>query len=74
MEDTRFSLAKVFNLRSEAFAEIREHTAAVDRLATALGDLDAAMTCCIDERNIDEQQALVTAARQLSDAMGGGAA
>ncbi len=43
MDDTRFSLENVFRLRCQAFDKIREHSAADDRLAAALADLDAAM-------------------------------
>lgn len=74
MNDTRFSLAEVFDLRGKAFDEIRQHTAAIDRTAAALADVDTAMQTAIAERCIDEMQGLITAARLLSDAMGGGAA
>ena len=68
------SLAEVFDLRGRAFAEIRQHTTAIDRLGAALGEFDFALQGCIDEKNIDAMQGLVTAARQLSDAMDGRAA
>ncbi len=71
MDVNGFSLESVFQLRAKAIAEIRQHTTAIARLAAALADLDAAMTCCIDERSIDEMQNLITAARLLSDAMDG---
>ena len=74
MEDNRLSLENVFRLRSKAFAEISEHAFAIDAIAAAIADLDVAMTCFIDERSIDEMQGLVTAARQLADAMDGGQA
>ena len=71
MDSTRFSLQNAFDLRAKAFEKIREHSAAIDRLAAATEALDAAMQTAIDEKNIDEMQGLVDAARRLSDAMGG---
>ena len=65
------SLTECSTLRGEAFDSIRRHSAEIDRLAAALADLDAAMQTAIDEKNIDEMQGLVDAARRLSDAMGG---
>ena len=66
MQDSRFSLENIFQLRAEAFAAIRQHAAAIDSLAASLGDLDTAMQRSIDERSIDEQQELLTAARRLA--------
>jgi hypothetical protein len=74
MDVTGFSLENVFQLRSRAFADIREHSAAIDRTAAALADLDVAMQTAIAEHNIDDQQALVTTARQLAAILDGGAA
>ena len=61
-----FSLSKIAELRSEAIAAIRRHTAAVDAIAAALSDVDAALQLNIDCRSIDEQQVLVTHARRLA--------
>ena len=71
MQDTRFSLENVFKLRAKAFEKIREHSAAIDRLAAATGDLDVAMQTAIAVHRVDEMQTLVTSARLLSDAMDG---
>ena len=71
MDDTRFSLGNVFQLRNKAFGKIREHTAEIDAIAAATEALDAALTCCIDVRSIDEQQALLTAARLLAAILDG---
>ena len=68
------SLAEVFALRGKAFTEISRHTAAIDRLAAGIADLDAAMQTAIAVRNIDDQQVLVTSARRLSAILDGGAA
>lgn len=70
-DDNRFSLAEVVKLRCQAFDKIREHSAAIDRLAAALADLDTALTSCIDEKNIDELQRLVDAARRLAAILDG---
>lgn len=72
MDDNRLSLESVFRLRSKAFAEISEHAFAIDAIAAALADLDAAMQTAIAEHNIDDQQALVTTARQLATVLDGG--
>ena len=74
MDDNGLSLENVFRLRGKAFVEIRRHTAAVNGLAAAIADVDAALQSSIDEKNIDAMQGLITAARLLSDAMQGGAA
>lgn len=66
MDDNRLSLENVFQLRSKAFAEISEHAFAIDAIAAAIADVDAAMQTAIAEHNIDDQQALVTTARQLA--------
>ena len=61
-----FSLAAIADLRSEAFSAIRQHAAAIDALAAALGDLDFAMQLSIAQRSIDQQQSLLDAARRLA--------
>ena len=66
MNRNRFSLAEVFQLRGKALAAIRLHTAEIDSLASALIEVDVAAALSIDQRSIDEQQSLVTAARRLS--------
>ena len=66
MNHNRLSLAEAFKLRNRAFAEIRRHSAAIDAIAVALAELDAALQLVIAEQNIDDQQALVTTARRLA--------
>lgn len=66
MEDNGLSLENVFRLRGKAFAEIRQHSAAIDAIAIAIADLDVAMQTAIAERCIDDQQTLVTSARRLA--------
>jgi len=74
MHDNRLSLENVFKLRSKAFSEISEHAFAIDALAAAIADVDASLQTAIEERNIDEQQKLVTSARHLARFMDGGQA
>ena len=74
MNDTRFSLAEVFQLRGRAFAEISDHAFAIDAIAAALADLDTAMQTAIAEHNIDDRQNLITTARQLAAILDGGQA
>ena len=71
MDDSRFSLAEVFDVRVRAFAEISEHTKAIDAIAAAIAELDHALQVCIAEHDIADQQNVITAARLLSDAMAG---
>lgn len=71
MNDNRFSLAEVFKLRSKAFSEISEHAFAIDALAAAIADLDVALQTALDERNIDDRQALIASARRLAALLGG---
>ena len=71
MNDNRLSLTEVFTLRNKAIEKIREHSAAIDRLAAATGDLDVAMQTAIAVHRVDEMQTLVTSARLLSGAMDG---
>lgn len=73
-EHTKFSLAGIFDLRGQAFDSIKAHTAAVDGLAAALADVDLALQTVIAEKNIDDQQALVTTARRLAELMDRGRA
>lgn len=74
MNDTRFSLAEIFQLRGRAFTKISDHAFAIDAIAAAVAELDFALQSSIAERNVDELQGLVTSVRLLSDAMDGGAA
>jgi len=74
MENNRFSLENVFHLRARAFAKIRHLTADIDCLTFALESIDFALQTAIEERNIDDQQKLVTVARQLAAILDGGAA
>ena len=60
------SLAGIFNLRGKAFAKIRRHSAAINAIATAIAYVDVAMQTAIAEHNIDDQQSLITHARQLA--------
>ena len=71
MNDTRLSLAEVFQLREKAFAASAEHAAVIDALAAALGDLDAAMQTAIAVRCIDDAQNLIDAARRLAAILSG---
>jgi hypothetical protein len=68
------SLGGIFALRAEAFAKIKQHTAAVDALAVAIADVDTALQLSIDEKNIDEANALAATARRLAELMDGGRA
>ena len=65
MDSNGFSLESTVRLRAEGFAHVRHHNAMVLSIATAIEQLDAALLSAA-ERNIDEQAALVTAARRLS--------
>ena len=66
MNLNRLSHERIFDLRRQAFSKIREHTAAIDDLASALTDVDVALQLNIAERSIDDMQALVTTARNLA--------
>ena len=66
MNDNRFSMAAVFRLRAEASAAIGKKSVEINELAAASGDVDFAMQLSIAERSIDDQQALLTAARRLA--------
>jgi|GEM_PF-768334 len=66
MDVTGLSLENVFQLQSKAFAEISEHAFAIDALAAGIAELDAALQLVIAEQSIDNQQTLVTTARQLA--------
>ena len=66
MNDATLSLENIVTLRGKASAAIRKHTVAVTSIAAALGDLDFALQRSIDERSIDQEQILVTAARTLA--------
>ena len=69
MKDTRFSLEKVFQLRGQASAKIREHADSIHDIAAACERLDCAIQNCTAEQNIDNKQDVVDAARRLSDAI-----
>ena len=66
MNDNRFSHERIANLRSNAFASIKKHTAAIDDIAIACERIDCAMQNAIDEHNVDNQQSLINAARRLA--------
>ena len=66
MNDSRFSMAEVFQLRGKAFAAIKRHSAAINGIAAALADVDVAMQTAIAEHSIDDRQALITTARRLA--------
>lgn len=72
MDDNRLSLENVFRLRGKAFAEISQHAFAIDAIAAGIAELDAALQLVIAEQTIDDQQALVTTARQLAATLDGG--
>lgn len=71
--DNTLSLTKILALRGEAHAEIRHHAAEIVSLSSAITDVDVALVLNLAERSIDEQQALVTAARRLSTLIDGSA-
>ncbi len=72
MNDSSLSLETVAKLRGRAFTEIREHTAVIDGIAIAIADMDAALQTALEERTVDDWQALVSAARNLAQLMNGG--
>jgi len=74
MKDNGLSLAKVFDIRAQAFAQISEHAFAIDALAAGIAEIAAALQTVLDDCNIDDQQALVTSARHLARFMDGGQA
>ena len=68
------SFSEVFKVRNTAFAAIREHSADIDAVAGGIADLDVALQLSLSEKNIDEMQGVISAARRLSAILGGGAA
>lgn len=60
------SLTRILAMREEAHAEIRHHAHEIISLSSGITDVDVALTLSLAERNIDEQAALVTAARRLA--------
>ena len=72
MDSNALSLESILRIRGESFAAVRHHNAMVLTLATAIEQLDAALLWAT-ERNIDEQQHLVDAARRLAGLLDGSA-
>ena len=72
MDSNHLSLESISRLRSEAHATIRHHAAEIISLSSAIGDIDAALVAS-NERNLDEWQSLVSAARRLSSLVDGSA-
>ncbi len=66
------SLESTVRLRAEAFAHVRHHIVMVLSIAAGIESLDTARQQFIAERSVDEQQALVSAARQLLTLVDGG--
>lgn len=64
-------IAAIMRQQCEAHATIRRHGAEIIALSMAISDVDAAMRLAIDERTIDEQQTLVSAARRLTSLLNG---
>jgi hypothetical protein len=62
-------LAKIIELRSEAFAHVRHHSAMIQTIATGIEQLDAGLLAA-SERNLDEWQSLVTATAKLAAILG----
>ena len=63
--DNSLSLTAILNIRAEAFAHVRHHSAMVLSITNGIEQLDAARFANC-ERSVDEMQALVTAARRLA--------
>lgn len=72
MDVNGFSLESVFRIRAKAFSQIRQHASAIEVVGAAVADMDAALQTAIAEHNIDDQQALLTTARQLAAVLDGG--
>ena len=72
MDSNHLSLESISRLRPEAHATIRHHAAEIISLSSAIGDIDAALVAS-NERNLDEWQSLVSAARRLSSLVDGSA-
>ncbi len=66
-----FNLAKIIELRSEAFAHVRHHNAMILSIATGIEQLDAGLLAA-SQRNLDEWQSLVTATANLAALLGSG--
>ena len=66
MDSNHLSLESISRLRSEAHATIRFHAAEIISISSAIGEVDTALQLVIAERSIDEQQALIAAARRLA--------
>ena len=71
MKDTRFSLEKVFQLRGQASAKIREHADSIHDIAEACEQLDYVIQNCTSEQSVDNQQDVLTAARRLATLIAG---
>ncbi len=69
----RPSHADIIAARSAALTAMRQHASAITLLGEALADVDAALVLAIDQRNVDDDAALVTAARRLSTLLDGSA-
>ena len=65
-----FSLEAISKIKGEAHATIRNHAAEIVSLSSAIGDVDAALVAS-SERNLDEWQSLVSAARRLASLLDG---
>ena len=63
----RPSHADIIATRSAALTAMRQHATAITHLGEALADVDAALVLAIDQRSIDDDAALIAAARRLAE-------
>lgn len=71
--DNSLSLTRILAMRGEGHAEIRHLSAEIISLSSAITDVDVALVLNLAERSIDEQQALIAAARRLASLIDGSA-
>ena len=71
--DNRLSLAQINGLRHQAHGSIHAAADRINLLASAVEEVDAALLSA-SERNLDEQAALVNAARRLAGLLDDGSA
>jgi len=70
-KSTTLSLTKILAIRGEAFSAIKYHSATLVLIGDAVEQLDAALVANGSGRGIDQQQAVVTAARSRSALLNG---
>ena len=72
--NNRLSHENIFDLRRQAFSKIRVLTDSIHDLAFATEKLDCALQLSLENRNVDDLQDLINAARSLATLLESGVA